>query len=154
HLELAATVNDINGLCAVDAKLNAFVDGNPARGIVQASRRSSERDDRGAPAFAGWHAKTLDIAIGSVSLKGAGTVDAQSFARGQIRFAAGSLADLSPLALTELAGSASLDLAASADGGQQSVRLVSKGAGIRAAGAAIRSFDLRADGADLYSHPV
>ncbi|MEK9281441.1 translocation/assembly module TamB domain-containing protein [Bradyrhizobium sp. ISRA442] len=154
HLELAATVNDINGLCAVDAKLNGSVDGNPARGIVQVSRRSSERDDRGAPAFAGWEAKTVDIAIGSVSLKGSGTVDAQGFARGQIRFAAGALADLSPLALTELAGSASLDLAASADGGQQSVRLVGKGAGIRAAGVAIRSFDVRADGADLYSHPV
>ncbi|MCP1913121.1 translocation and assembly module TamB [Bradyrhizobium elkanii] len=154
HLGLAATVNDINGVCAVEAKLDGSVDGKPARGIVQVSRRSSEPDDRAAPAFAGWQARTIDIAIGSVSLKGAATIDAQRFASGQIRFAAGALADLSPLALTELAGSASLDLAASADGGQQSIRLAGKGAGIRAAGAAVRSFDLRADGADLYSHPV
>ncbi|NEU96106.1 translocation/assembly module TamB domain-containing protein [Bradyrhizobium uaiense] len=154
HLELAATINDINGLCAVGARLSGSVDGKPARGLVQVSRRSSEGNDRTAPAFAGWEAKTLDIAIGSVSLTGAGTVDGQSFARGQIGFAAVALADLSPLVLTELAGSASLDLAASADDGQQSVRLVGKGAGIRAAGTAIRSFDLRADGADLYSHPV
>ncbi|WP_454621178.1 translocation/assembly module TamB domain-containing protein [Bradyrhizobium cenepequi] len=152
HLELAVTVNDINGPCAVDAKLDGSVDGKPARGVVQVSRRSLDR--RGAAAFAGWDAKTLDVEIGSVSLKGAGTVDAQNLARGQVRFAAGALADLSPLALAELAGSASLDLAASVDGGQQSVRLVGKGAGIRAAGAAIRSFDLRADGTDLYSHPV
>ncbi|MGY4477170.1 translocation/assembly module TamB domain-containing protein [Bradyrhizobium sp. USDA 3364] len=154
HLELAATVNDINGLCAIDVRLDGSVDGNPARGIVQVSRGSSEPEDRAAPAFAGWHAKTIDIAIGSASLKGAATIDAQRFASGQIRFTAGTLADLSPLALTELAGSASLDVAASADGGQQSVRLVGKGARIRAAGAAVRSFDLRADGADLYSHPV
>jgi translocation and assembly module TamB len=173
HLELAATVNDINGPCAIEAKLNGSVDGKPARGIVQVSRRSLDRDDRGsqrseisnkkadqdsrdkpAPAFAGWDAKTLDIAIGSVSLKGAGTVDAQSLARGQVRFTAGSLADLSSLALTDLAGSTSLDLALSADGGQQSVRLAGKGAGIRAAGSAIGNFDLRADGTDLYSHPV
>ncbi|VIO77624.1 translocation/assembly module TamB domain-containing protein [Bradyrhizobium ivorense] len=154
HLELAVTVNDINGPCAVDARLDGSVDGKPARGVVQVSRRSPDRDDREAAAFAGWDAKTLDVEIGSVSLKGAGTVDTQNLARGQVRFAAGALADLSPLALAELAGSASLDLAASVDGGQQSVRLVGKGAGIRAAGAAIRSFDLRADGADLYSHPV
>jgi translocation and assembly module TamB len=174
HLELAATVDDINGPCAIDAKLNGSVDGKPARGIVQVSRQSLDREERGARrsevannnaadqtsggkpafAFAGWDAKTLDITIGSVSLKGAGTIDAQSLARGQVRFAAGSLADLSPLALTDLAGSASLDLALSADGGQQSVRLAGKGAGIRAAGSAIRNFDLRADGTDLYSHPV
>ncbi|MCA1394813.1 translocation/assembly module TamB domain-containing protein [Bradyrhizobium sp. BRP56] len=154
HLALAATVNDISGVCAVEVKLDGAVDGKPARGIFQLSRRSSEPDDRAAPTFAGWHAETIDIAIGSVSLKGAATIDAQRFASGQIRFAAGTLADLSPLALTELAGSASLDLAASADGGQQSVRLAGKGAGIRAAGAAVRNFDLRADGADLYSHPV
>ncbi|MBR0939224.1 translocation/assembly module TamB domain-containing protein [Bradyrhizobium jicamae] len=154
HLELAATINDINGVCAVEAKLDGSVDGKPARGIVQVSRRSSESNDRRAPAFAGWEAKALDITIGSVSLKGAATIDAQRFVGGHIRFAAGALADLSPLALTELAGSTSIDLAASADGGRQSVRLVGKGAGIRAAGAAVRSFDLRADGADLYSHPV
>ncbi|WP_027582952.1 translocation/assembly module TamB domain-containing protein [Bradyrhizobium sp. Ai1a-2] len=154
NLKLAVTVNDINGLCAIDAKLDGSIEGKPARGIVQVSRRSLDRDGRGVPAFAGWDAKTLDIEIGSVSLKGAGTVDAQNVARGQVRFAAGSLADLSPLALAELGGSASLDVAASADAGQQSVRLAGKGTRIRAAGAVIRSFDLRADGADLYSRPV
>ncbi|MGN1285505.1 MAG: hypothetical protein ACI4XG_02835, partial [Bradyrhizobium sp.] len=154
HLELAAMVNDINGPCAIDARLNGSVDGKPARGIVQVSRRSLDRGDRGALAFAGWDAKTLDVAIGSVSLKGTGTIDAQNLARGEVRFAAGALADVSPLALTELTGSAVLDLAVSADGGQQFVRLTGKGAGIRAAGSAIRSFDLRADGADLHSHPV
>ncbi|MFB9267903.1 translocation/assembly module TamB domain-containing protein [Bradyrhizobium erythrophlei] len=173
HLELAATVNDINGPCVIDARLYGSVDGKRARGIVQLSRQSLDRDARDtrrpeiansraadqaagkpAPPFAGWDAKTLDITIGSVSLKGTGTVDAQSLARGQVRFFAGSLADLSPLALTDLVGSASLDVALSADGGQQSIRLAGKGAGVRAAGSAVRSFDLRADGADLYSHPV
>ncbi|WGR98438.1 translocation/assembly module TamB domain-containing protein [Bradyrhizobium sp. ISRA443] len=151
HLQLAATVNDFKGPCVVDARLDGSIDGKAARGVVQASRQSG---DTSASAFAGWDAKTVDIAIGSVSLKGAGTIDAQSLARGQFRFAAGSLADLSPVALMDLAGSASLDLAASVDGDGQSVRLAGKGAGIRAAGAAIRSFDLRADAADLYRHPL
>lgn len=151
HLELAATVNDVKGPCVIDARLDGSIDGKPARGIVQASRQSG---DTPAPAFAGWDAKTVDIAIGSVSVKGAGMIDAQSLARGQIHFAAGSLADVAPVALMDLVGSASLDLAASVDDGQQSVRLAGKGAGIRAAGAAIRSFDLRADATDLYRHPL
>ncbi|MGY4310863.1 translocation and assembly module TamB [Bradyrhizobium sp. JR3.5] len=151
HLELAATASDFKGPCTVDARLDGSIDGKPARGIMQVSRQAG---DAAASAFAGWDAKTVDIAIGSVSLKGAGTIDAQSLARGQFRFAAGSLADFSPVALMDLAGSASLDFAASVDGGQQSVRLAGKGAAIRAAGAAIRSFDLRADAADLYRHPL
>ncbi|MBN8956468.1 MAG: translocation/assembly module TamB domain-containing protein [Rhizobiales bacterium] len=171
RLELTATVNDINGPCAIEAKLDGSVDGKPARGIVQVSRRlrdqargsqqssgaNREHQDskgRSAPAFAGWEAKTLDIAIGSVVLKGAGTIDEKNLAQGQIRFAAGSLADLSALALTELAGSASLDLALSADGGRQSVRLAGNGTGIRAAGSAVRHFEVRVDGADLYNQPV
>ncbi|MBR0900101.1 translocation/assembly module TamB domain-containing protein [Bradyrhizobium tropiciagri] len=151
HLELAATINDVKGPCVVDARLDGSVDGKAARGIVQMSRQSG---DAARSSYAGWDAKTVDIAIGSVSLKGAGTIDTQSLARGELHFAAGSLADLSPLALMDLAGSASLDLAASADGDQQSVRLAGRGSGIRAAGAAIRSFDLRADAADLYRHPL
>ncbi|WP_407168851.1 translocation/assembly module TamB domain-containing protein [Bradyrhizobium sp. ORS 111] len=150
HLQLAATISDVKGPCVVDARLDGMIDGKSARGVVQASRQSG---DTSASAFAGWDAKTIDIAIGSVSLKGAGTIDAQRLARGQLRFAAGSLADLSPLALIDLAGSASLDLAASVEDDQQSVRLAGKGAAVRAAGAAIRSFDLRADAADLYRHP-
>ncbi|ABE61852.1 protein of unknown function DUF490 [Nitrobacter hamburgensis X14] len=164
HLGLTATVADINGPCIIDVRLDGSVDGKPARGIVQASRRPMEHDpgtkadqdarDKPAAAFAGWNARTLDIAIGSVSLTGAGTIDAQNLARGQLRFAAGSLTDIAPLALTDLAGAASLDLALTDDGGRQSVRLAGKGTGLRAAGAAIRNFDLRADGDDLYSHPV
>ena len=77
-----------------------------------------------------------------------GTTDAQNLAHGQLRFAAGSLADIAPLALTDLAGSASLDLALSDGGGRQSIRLAGKGTGLRAAGTAILNFDLRADGDD------
>jgi translocation and assembly module TamB len=162
HLGLTATVADINGPCAIDVRLDGTIDGKPAHGIVQASRRPMERAssneaDRGeqpTPAFAGWDARTLDIAIGSVSLKGAGTIDAQNLAHGQLRFKAGSLTDIAPLALTDLAGAASLDLALADDGGRQSIRLTGKGTGLRAASTVIRSFDLRADGDDLYSHPV
>ncbi|HRO00042.1 MAG TPA: translocation/assembly module TamB domain-containing protein [Nitrobacter sp.] len=164
HLGLNVTVADINGPCAIDVKLDGAIDGKPARGIVQASRRPMERNsnteadqdtrDKPAPVFAGWDARTIDITIGSVSLKGAGTIDAQNLARGQLRFAAGSLADIAPLALIDLAGAASLDLALSDDSGRQSVRLVSKGTGLRADATAIRNFDLRAEGSDLYSHPV
>jgi translocation and assembly module TamB len=126
HLELTATVADINGPCAIDVRLDGTIDGKPARGIVKAGRRSVEHvpgneTDRGeqpTPAFAGWDARILDIAIGAVSLKGAGTINAQNLARGQLRFAAGSLTDIAPLALTELVGAASLDLALSDDGGR------------------------------------
>lgn len=164
HLGLKATVADINGPCTIDVRLDGTVDGKPARGIIQASRRPMEHGpgartdqdarDEPAPVFAGWDARTIDITIGSASLKGAGTIDAQNLARGRLRFAAGSLADIAPLTLIDLAGAASLDLALSDDGGRQSVRLVSKGTGLRAATTEIRNFDLRAEGDDLYSHPV
>jgi len=154
HLGLTATVTDINGPCTIDINLDGSVDGKPARGVVQAGRQSVEPVPGGTPAPAGWEAKIVDIAIGSVSLKGAGTIDAQNLARGQLNFNAGSLADIAPLALTELAGSASLDLALADDGGRQSIRMAGKGAGLRAADTAIHAFDLRADGNDLYSHPV
>lgn len=159
HLGLTATVTDINGPCAIDVRLDGSVDGKPARGIVQAGRRLIEdaaHDNAGQDkqTFAGWEARTLDIAIGSVALKGAGQIDAQNLARGQLRFTAGSLADIAPLALTDLAGSASLDLALSDDGGRQSIRVAGDGKGLRAAGTAIRNFSLRADGDDLYNHPV
>lgn len=164
HLGLTATVADINGPCTIDLRLDGAVDGKPAHGIVQANRlptesaadNTADTNARGKPptAFAGWDVKMIDIAIGSVALKGAGTVDAQNLARGQLRFTAGSLADIAPLALTDLAGAASLDLALADDGGKQSVRLAGNGTELRAAGSTIRTFDLRADGDDLYSHPV
>lgn len=152
QLKLVATVADINGPCLIDINIDGLVDGKAARGVVQASRLPLR--DGSAPAYAGWEAKILDIAVGSVALKGAGTVDARNLARGQLRFAAKSLADMAPLALTDLAGSAALDLTLSADGGRQSVRLAGDGAGIRAADVVVRRFELRADGDDLYNRPV
>ncbi|MGN6309567.1 MAG: translocation/assembly module TamB domain-containing protein [Xanthobacteraceae bacterium] len=164
HLGLTATIVDIYGPCTIDVRLDGSVDGKPARGVVQANRMSIARaagettnantHDRQAIAFAGWQAKALDIAIGSVALTGAGTIDAQNLARGQLRFAASSLADIAPLALTDLAGAASLDLALADDGKRQSVRLTGHGTGLRAAGSTIRHFDLQAEGDDLYNHPV
>lgn len=164
HLGLTATVADINGPCTIDVRLDGSVDGKPVHGIVQAGRgttaqNSGDRTDQAphknpAFTFAGWQVGTLDIGVGSVSLKGAGRIDAQDLARGNIRFTAGSLADIAPLALIDLAGSASLELALADDGGRQSIRLAGKGTGLRADGHAIRSFDLRAEGDDLYSHPV
>ncbi len=153
HLGLEATIADINGPCAIDVRLDGSIDGKPARGVIQASRMPVT-DGAQTAAFAGWVAKTLDIAIGSVTLKGDGRIDGQNLARGQLRFNAGSLADIAPLALTDLAGSATLDLTLADDGSRQSVRLAGKGAGVRAPGAAIRDFNLRAEGDDLYSHPV
>lgn len=164
HLGLTATIADIYGPCTIDVRLDGSVDGKPARGVIQANRMSvapansdaanANARDKMATAFPGWEAKTLDIAIGSVALTGAGTIDAQNLARGQLRFAASSLADIAPLALTDLAGAASLDLALADDGRRQSVRLAGNGAGLRAAGSTIRHFDLHAEGDDLYNHPM
>lgn len=164
HLGLTATIADIYGPCTIDVRLDGSIDGKPARGVIQANRMSVARaadgmtdanaHDQHTTAFAGWDAKTVDIAIGSVALTGGGTIDAQRLARGQLRFAAGSLVDIAPLALTDLAGAAMLDLALANEGGRLSAHLVGNGAGLRVAGSEIRHFDVRAEGDDLYNHPV
>lgn len=96
----------------------------------------------------------LDVAIGSATLKGAGTLGTDRLARGRLALAARDLDDLSPLALTKLGGTFALDIALDTPDGGQHVTLDGHGAGLRAADATLHAFTLRADGRDLYRRPV
>ena len=143
HLALLATIADPRGAASTRVTLDGTVDRKPAKGLLVLARQ------RG-----GWTLPTLDVAIGSIALKGTGTVDAQHLAQGSIALSAGNLDDLSPLVLTKLGGSLLLDAAFATPDDAQSVRLEGKGTDLRAAGAALRHFSLRAAATDVYRRPV
>lgn len=76
----------------------------------------------------------LALAIGSVSAKGSVALDAAGLARGSLAVAAADLADLSPLALTELAGRLDADIRLDAAEGRQRVAVKADAANVSAAG--------------------
>ena len=145
HLALVATVADPRGAMKTKLTLDGMVDAKPASGLVAIARRADA---------SGYDVSALDIAIGSVSLHGSGGIDADNLARGSLNLAAGNLDDLSPLMLTRLGGSLSLDATLSTADGGQAVVLKGSGADIRALGAAVHRVTLRADASDLYRRPV
>ena len=147
HLALAATAADLRGASMGRVTLDGTVDGKLARGLVVLER--VRPIDRG-----GWMLKTLDLAIGSVTLRGSGALDADRLARGSFDLTAGNLDDLTPLAMSKLGGSLSLGATLTTPDGGQSLSLAGHGADLKAAGAAIRKFSLRADGRDIYRRPV
>lgn len=78
--------------------------------------------------------KDLVIAVGSVSAKGNLEVNGAGLMAGALAIKAGNLADLSPLALTELAGKLDADVRLSAEGGKQNVAVKADAANVAAAG--------------------
>jgi translocation and assembly module TamB len=149
HLALVASVADLRGATKTRVTLDGSVDGKPAKGMIDLARRGAvgTKPD-------GWDLSVLDVAIGSVSIKGAGSIDADRLANGRVSLAAGNLDDLSPLALTKLGGSLSIDAALEATTGHQNVSVNGQGNDLHAAGAAVRKILLRFDAKDLYAHPI
>lgn len=147
HLALAATAADLRGALKGRVTLEGTVDGKPAKGLVVLERLTPR--DRG-----GWALKTLDVAVGSVTLRGAGALDPHQLVRGSFGLAAGNLDDLSPLALTKLGGSLQLGAILSTPDGGQDLTLTGHGIDLKAAGATIRKFALKAEGRDIHRKPV
>lgn len=109
RLALDATLRDLQGALAGEAKLSGEVEGKPATGALRFAKR-----DPG-----GWSLPQLDVAIGSVTLNGALDLDAANLAEGNLKLAARNLDDLSALALAKLGGRLDADLRlARPDGGQ------------------------------------
>ncbi|MCX8256204.1 MAG: translocation/assembly module TamB domain-containing protein, partial [Beijerinckiaceae bacterium] len=143
HLALVAHVTDPRGATRADATLDGSVDRKPARGSIALARHGLA-----------WDLSTLDVAIGSVALQGAGRIDARRLVDGRLRLAAGNLDDLSPLALTRLAGTLSLDAAFATPDAKQNATLTARADNLAAGPAAIHALSLRAAASDLYGKPV
>lgn len=72
--------------------------------------------------------------IGSVAARGGAALDANGMATGRLTLEAGDLADLSALALTELAGKLNADITLEVEGGKQRVSVKADAGNVRADG--------------------
>jgi len=138
-LQLAVKATDLTGNLVANASLTGELDRKPVKGVVEAARLAA----------GGWDIRGLDFAMGSVTARGALAIDAANLAKGQLTVRAGSLDDISALALRQLAGQLNADLTLeSVDGGQN--------VAVRADGTRMRFGEIRADrlNADLRASDV
>jgi translocation and assembly module TamB len=109
-VKFAAKAQHLMGLANADATLTGDAGGQPLHGGAHVARR----DD------GGWGIDNLGLDLGSARLAGAGTLDKDGLADGDLSFSAKNLDDLSPLVLTKLGGSIEAKIRASSAGGKQS----------------------------------
>lgn len=143
-LSLAVTASDLTGNPAAEFTLDGRVAGKPATGSGAFATLAD-----GARQL-----KDLAVAIGSVSAKGDVRLDAKGLADGTLAIAAGDLNDLSPLALTELAGRLNADVRLDATGGRQRVAVKADAANVSAAGQSVGSARIDATVVDPAGAPV
>lgn len=144
RLVLETTATDITGQIDARTTLSGIVDNKPAQGAVHVARQGD----------GGWRVSEADIRIGSVTVNGAVSVTADQLADGRIAINAGNLDDLSPLALTKLAGQLQADLALSVVDGGQNAALMAQARGVKAASASIDRLDAKLNATDAYRKPV
>ena len=144
RLVLDTTATDITGLIDARTTLSGTVDNKRAQGVVHVARQ-----DHG-----GWRVSEGDIRIGSVAVNGAGSITADRLADGRLTIDAGNLDDLSPLALTKLAGQLQANLALNVADGGQNAALTAQARGVKAASASIDRLDARLSATDAYRKPI
>ncbi|MFG1267571.1 translocation/assembly module TamB domain-containing protein [Xanthobacter sp. DSM 14520] len=143
-LSLAVMASDLTGNPAAEFSLDGRVAGKPATGSGAFTTLAD-----GARQL-----KNLVIAIGSVSAKGDLRLDGKGLADGTLTIAAGDLNDLSPLALTELAGRLNADVRLDASGGRQRVAVKADAANVSAAGQSVGSARIDATVVDPAGAPA
>lgn len=142
-VELKAEATDITGELKATARLSGEIDRKPLTGGLSLAR-----------AGAGWSLQDLALAIGSVSARGALTLDGEGLARGALAIRAASLDDASALALRRLAGQLNADLTLTADGGAQDVAIRADGARIRVEDVAIDRLTADLTATDVRRRPA
>lgn len=144
QLVLATTIQDLTGAAQGKLTLDGQVDRRPARGGFSFAKLPE----------GGWRLAETDLSIGSVSLKGAADLDAQSLANGHLVLSATNLDDLSALALQKLGGKLNADLTLDSAGGAQGVTIIAKGSGISSTVAKAATLEANLRIADLYRRPT
>jgi len=133
---------DLTGALVANAVLEGEVGGKRAAGRLRLAR------DGG-----GWRLDDLDVAIGSVALKGDLRADPAGLVAGALSLAAGDLDDLSPLVLTRLSGRLGAAIALSARDGVQAARAEAQGARLRLGSVELRALDAAIDARDPFGRP-
>lgn len=144
RLALDAKLGDLQGALNGVVKLDGEIEGKPALGTVNFAKHDA----------GGWNLSLLDIAIGSVALKGALDLDAANLAEGALTLAARNLDDLSALALTRLGGRLDADLRLARPDGGQRLDFTAKGQRLTAPNLSIDRLDASLGIADLRRRPV
>jgi len=143
-LVLEASGTDLLGPFEVEARLGGTIGGKTAQGSLHAARSASGeiRLDR------------LDLAIGSVVVSGAGTLDPAILASGKLSVHAHDLDDLSPLLLEKLAGALDAEVTFSREGARQDVAVAAKGQKIAGFGMGLEMISADLTATDLTRHPA
>lgn len=139
-----ATAQDITGAPSGRFQLSGDVAGKPARGTASLATLAD-----GARQLSG-----LDIAIGTVIARGDIALSTNHLATGKLTLAAGDLADISALALTDIAGRLNAEVTLDVVNGQQRAAAVGDAANIRFAGRNLASARIDATVTDPLGVPL
>lgn len=144
RLSIDAAAKDLQG--ALDARLTLAgeIDRKPATGTLALARLPDD----------GWNLSQIALAIGSVRLNGAVTLDTASRAVGNLALSARDLDDISALALTKLGGQLDAKLALSVTEGRQNLDLTANGSKLVAPSVTIDRLDATAAAQDIYGRPM
>ncbi|MFG1400795.1 translocation/assembly module TamB domain-containing protein [Xanthobacter sediminis] len=143
-LALGLEARDLTALPSGRFTLDGRIAGKPATG-----GGAFALGDQGAARLDG-----LDLAIGSVTARGDLARGADGLLAGQLAVAAGNLADLSALALTELAGRLDAKVELGTAAGRQTVAVNATADNVRAAGQSVGAARVNLNVADPAGQPV
>jgi translocation and assembly module TamB len=144
-LRIETAVKDFTGALDGTLRLSGDVAGKPLRGDAHLAR----------PALDAWRLDRLAFQLGSVALDGDVALDARTLlTQGALTLSAGNLDDLSPLALTPLAGALDATVTLSRDGGRQDAAIRAKGGSLRVGEIGLSRLDADLTGRDLTGRPV
>lgn len=141
---LDVTAQDITNAPAGRFRLAGDVAGKPARGTASLATLPD----------GGHRLSGLDITIGSVTAHGDIALSASQLATGRLNVAAGDLADISALALTDIAGQLNAEVTLDVANNQQRVAAVGDAANIRFAGRSLGSARVDATVTDPLGVPL
>ncbi|PZN96602.1 MAG: hypothetical protein DCF30_17445 [Hyphomicrobiales bacterium] len=144
RLAIDAVIRDLQGALDSRLTLDGEIDSKPATGTIALARLPGD----------GWNLSALDLAIGSVRLNGALTVDPDSRAAGRLTLAARNLDDLSALVLTKLGGRLDADVTLAVVEGRQNLGLTAKGSKLAGPSVSIDRLDATAAATDIYGRPM
>ena len=144
RLTLQATATDLTGQLAGKVKLSGSVGGKQAEGALDLAK-GTQGD---------WHLSDLDVRIGSVTAKGALTLNADNLAAGRLTIDARDLDDISPLVLTKLSGALHAGTTLAVTGGGQSATLSAQAHAITISAWRLDRLDTDMRVSDLYRGPI
>lgn len=144
-LRLEATARDLADRLDGSLRLAGSVGGRPLTGEAHLVRPDPAR----------WTLERLALSLGRTAIAGRADLETGSgLAEGELRVAAPDLDDLSPLALTPLAGDLDGSVTLTREGGRQGARLVARARALRAGAFALADLDADLAGTDLTRRPV